>query len=344
MTDSAVKETTVSEHTRSPRIFNFVSLGADSLVYKAQNNVALKYASSDSDEEIRDNFARENSMYEIFEKHEWTSPYILQSLFRDTSAIYTLYMPGRTLDQRIRANQETKGWTVKRVLRLEPRAKVEQWCVELAAAMSFLETLNLAHGDLRLTNVSLDNEDHIKLADFDSTASFGSPCFGGCAPWWRILGPEGGSEHGDTGDPGVRTESFGYGSIVYTVSHGHEPYEPYEPDEDPTEIIRKFRYMRFPALSEDLLDVVIGKCWNNSYVSLKELESETSRLFGIVAAACVQRLHDPLLESLRDWCREINNTVHLATRCMGARKTPDGYNILPEICTEQHDGGVEIHD
>jgi hypothetical protein len=83
MTDSAVKETTVSEHTRSPRIFNFVSLGADSLVYKAQNNVALKYASSDSDEEIRDNFARENSMYESSKSMNGRRPIS----FRASSAI-----------------------------------------------------------------------------------------------------------------------------------------------------------------------------------------------------------------------------------------------------------------
>jgi hypothetical protein len=61
-------------------------------VYKANDNVALKYARSDSDEEIQDNFARENFVYEIFEKHEWASPYILQSLFRGTDAVSTLYM------------------------------------------------------------------------------------------------------------------------------------------------------------------------------------------------------------------------------------------------------------
>jgi atypical protein kinase C zeta type len=213
--------------------------------------------------------------------------------------------------------------------------------VELASAISFLETLNLAHGDLQPTNILLDGEDHIKLADFDSVAPFGSECLGGCAPWWRILGPEGGPEQGGTGDLGVRTESFGFGSVVYTTTRGHEPYEF---DEDETAIIRKFQYMVFPVLSEDPIDIIIGKCWNNSYVSLKELESEASRLLGIKPAPCVKQVHDPLLEPLRDWCREINKTVHLTSRCRGVRKTPDGLDCLAEVCIEKHEDAAEGHD
>jgi hypothetical protein len=51
---------------------------------------------------------------------------------------------------------------------------------------------------------------------------------------------------------------------MYTISRGHEPYEF---DENCTVVLRKFQAMVFPELSEDSMDVVIGKPWNNSYGS-----------------------------------------------------------------------------
>ncbi|KAJ5135706.1 uncharacterized protein N7515_004984 [Penicillium bovifimosum] len=44
---------------------------------------------------------------------------------------------------------------------------------DLAEAVAFLESLNLAHGDLRPENVLLDRN-RLKLSDFESTAKIGT--------------------------------------------------------------------------------------------------------------------------------------------------------------------------
>jgi serine/threonine protein kinase len=61
-----------------------------------------------------------------------------------------------------------------KVLRTEPKSKVIQWGAEIASAISDLEELGLAHGDLWPANILLDKDDHIKLADFDYSMKFGS--------------------------------------------------------------------------------------------------------------------------------------------------------------------------
>jgi serine/threonine protein kinase len=44
---------------------------------------------------------------------------------------------------------------------------------DLAQAVAFLESLNLAHGDLRPENILLDR-DRLKVSDFDCTAEIGT--------------------------------------------------------------------------------------------------------------------------------------------------------------------------
>jgi serine/threonine protein kinase len=44
-----------------------------------------------------------------------------------------------------------------------------------AQAIAFLESLNLAHGDLRPENILLDRG-RLKLSDFDCTAEIGTDC------------------------------------------------------------------------------------------------------------------------------------------------------------------------
>lgn len=55
---------------------------------------------------------------------------------------------------------------VTKVERLEPVSLRKKWIYDLVQAVAFLESLNLAHGDLRPENILLDR-DQIKLSDFD---------------------------------------------------------------------------------------------------------------------------------------------------------------------------------
>lgn len=57
---------------------------------------------------------------------------------------------------------------------------------DLAQAVTFLESLNLAHGDLRPENILLDRN-RLKLSDFDCTAEIGTNYEACMAPYGRIL-------------------------------------------------------------------------------------------------------------------------------------------------------------
>lgn len=57
---------------------------------------------------------------------------------------------------------------------------------DLAQAVAFLESLNLAHGDLRPENILLDR-DRVKLSDSDGTAEIGTNFEACMAPYGRIL-------------------------------------------------------------------------------------------------------------------------------------------------------------
>ncbi|GFF56630.1 hypothetical protein IFM61392_06604 [Aspergillus lentulus] len=96
-----------------------------------------------------------------------------------------------------------------------------------AQAVAFLESLNLAHGDLRPENILLDHE-RLKLSDFDCdfdcNAEVGSNFEACVAPYGRILnsieteeGPPGSS-----GFLGPRTEQFALGSLYYLINYGFE--------------------------------------------------------------------------------------------------------------------------
>ncbi|KAL4884143.1 hypothetical protein BJY04DRAFT_182950 [Aspergillus karnatakaensis] len=91
-----------------------------------------------------------------------------------------------------------KTMVVTKVEKLEPLPLRKQWMNDLAQAVAFLESLNLAHGDLRPENILL-GRDRLKLSDFDSTAEVGAYHEACMAPYSRFLN----STEADQGNRGV---------------------------------------------------------------------------------------------------------------------------------------------
>lgn len=75
---------------------------------------------------------------------------------------------------------------VTTVHKLEPLPLRLEWMNDLAQAIAFLESLRLAHGDLRPKNVLLDRN-RLKLSDFDSAAKIGTIYEACMAPYGRLL-------------------------------------------------------------------------------------------------------------------------------------------------------------
>lgn len=116
---------------------------------------------------------REHAIYDILETST-PCPYVIQSFLRTPEANFRPHLSGGTLDGRLRRSQNREVNTVTTVLRTEDRRLAERWTAELSAAVAWLESLDLAHGDLRPTNVLVDADDHLKLTDFGSAKPIGS--------------------------------------------------------------------------------------------------------------------------------------------------------------------------
>ncbi|TAQ88594.1 hypothetical protein B7494_g3112 [Chlorociboria aeruginascens] len=170
------------------------------------------------------------------------------------------------------------GEILVEVVKREDRHLIELWTAELCAAVAWLESLGLIHGDLRPTNILIDAEDHFKLVDFDCVERIGTRSYGGAPPWARLR-PEDGIGEGSFGFYGPKTEQFAIGSLVYFMTRGFEPYE--DLDDPETDVIDLFKENIFPRIQEDdTLDRVINRCWRGSYTSTSDLSRETALLPG----------------------------------------------------------------
>lgn len=173
---------------------------------------------------------------------------------------------------------------VTKVEKLEPLSLRKEWMNDLAQAVAFLESLNLAHGDLRPENILLDRN-RLKLSDFDCTAEIGTDFEACMAPYGRLLNdnePDQG-RRGTSGFLGPRTEQFALGSLYYLINYGFEVYGDRCLTEDPKEhgpkVVDLLQNMEFPTLNGDpLLDDMINKCWHNKYATIAKLAAYTETL------------------------------------------------------------------
>ena len=184
---------------------------------------------------------------------------------------------------------------VIRVERWEALSLRKRWMNDLSHGVAFLESLNLAHGDLRPENVLLDRN-RLKLSDFDCTAVIGSEFEACIAPYGRLLGSEGGEDRGTAGRLGPRTEQFALGSLYYLINYGFEVYgdqnfgdQPFGNEHGPV-VLDLLQKMMFPELNgEPVLDSIIKKCWYGKYRTVAELAVDTERFCnGEVEASSVK--------------------------------------------------------
>lgn len=174
--------------------------------------------------------------------------------------------------------------TVTKFERLEPLALRKEWMNNLAQAVAFLESLNLAHGDLRPENILLDRN-RLKLSDFDCTAEIGTDFEACMAPYGRVLGDSEPDEgrRGSSGLLGPRTEQFALGSLYYLINYGVEVYGDQCLTQDPKEhgpkVVELLQNMELPKLNGDpLIDEIIHKCWHNQYKTIADLVSHIETL------------------------------------------------------------------
>ncbi|EEP79066.1 predicted protein [Uncinocarpus reesii 1704] len=212
---------------------------------------------------------------------------------------------------------------VTSVEKSEPLHLRKTWMNDLSHGFTFLESLNLAHGDLRPENVLLDRN-RLKLSDFDSTAEIGSEFEACIAPYGRLLCSEGGAYQGTAGFLGPRTEQFALGSLFYLINYGFEVYGDQCFGDDPSGkehgpvVLDLLQKMIFPELNrEPEIDSIIRRCWYGEYKTVAELAMDTEKLCcsigdvskgKIESAKCSAAISASDFSLQRKFCRDLVNS------------------------------------
>ncbi|KAE8378969.1 hypothetical protein BDV26DRAFT_280616 [Aspergillus bertholletiae] len=154
---------------------HWIRKGGISFVYEVHSHIVVKVPKSRDFE--REQFHKERKIYELFSQ----SP----------------PCPSRTM-------------VVTKVEKLEPLRLQKEWMNDLAKAIAFLESLNLAHGDLRPENILLDG-DRLKLSDFDCAEEIGTEFEACVASYERLLNSNeaGQGRRGTSGLLGPRKDEHG---------------------------------------------------------------------------------------------------------------------------------------
>ncbi|KAJ5550785.1 hypothetical protein N7461_005483 [Penicillium sp. DV-2018c] len=239
---------------------HWIWMGGISFVYEVHPRIVVKVPKPDDYD--REQFQKEVKIYEIFSQHP-PCPSIVQCFLYADNGIFLEYMRDVTLCTRIQHNHTRDQQTavVTKVEKLEPLSLRKEWMNDLAQAVAFLESLNLAHGDLRPENILLDRN-RLKLTDFDCTAEIGSDFEACMAPYGRLLSSNEQDQGrcGSSGYLGPRTEQFALGSLYYFINYGFEVYGDRCLTEDPknhlckvVDLLQNLDFAELAAYTETLL-------------------------------------------------------------------------------------------
>jgi serine/threonine protein kinase len=250
--------------------------GATSIVYKVNSLIVVKCPTIEG----HTDFVKENRIFDILAQHP-PCPELVASFLRFENGNFLEYMPGFSLSERLQRHQirDPKSTRVLSVQRLEPLSLRKTWMKALAEGIAWLESLGLAHGDLKPENVLVGKQDRVKIGDFDCTNFIGSEFEACIPPYGRLLGSEAGSKEGTAGKLGARTEQFALGSLFYYINYGVEVYDDQDFGEDHGPVIvEQLQRMVFPKLnSNSVLDSIIEDCWHGRFQSVAALSEAISQ-------------------------------------------------------------------
>ncbi|KAL3459024.1 kinase-like domain-containing protein [Aspergillus heterothallicus] len=233
---------------------HWVWKGGVSFVYEVHPRIIMKVPKSGNF--AQEQFQKELKIYEIFSQHP-SCPSIVQCFLYADNGIFLEYMRECKTTTYTRGPQTA---VVTKVEKLEPLSLRKEWMNDLAQGIAFLDSLNLAHGDLSPENIFLDRN-RLKPSDFDCTAEIGSDFEACLAPYGRILN----SNEPDQG----RRGSSGFLDQRLTA----------DPKEHGRKVVELLQNMEFPQLDGDpLIDDIITKCWHNKYATIAELAGYTETL------------------------------------------------------------------
>ncbi|KAB8239984.1 kinase-like domain-containing protein [Aspergillus flavus] len=141
-----------------------------------------------------------------------------------------------------------------------------QWAHQAAQSLAFCHSHGVLHGDINCGNFCLDRRLNIKLSDFAGSSINGSPAKVCYSASHQL--PD---NHPSTSN-GImiseKTEIFAFGSALYEMVTGNEPYS----DKEESEIEELYRRNIFPDVTGlGPLGPVINRCWTSDFHRMSEI-------------------------------------------------------------------------
>lgn len=149
------------------------------------------------------------------------------------------------------------------------------WCREVIEAVEHVHSKRVIHCDIQPTNILLDDNLHIKLADFQSrylaengevilTGWSGEPC--------RYFCPR-----EDEFEADWRTDLFALGSTIYFIITGHEVFSDIKAGEAGWDDKVRSRFTsRCLPNDQHACSSITKKCWTRQYGSASEVLNDVS--------------------------------------------------------------------
>ncbi|MCJ1231842.1 hypothetical protein MMC12_008521 [Toensbergia leucococca] len=187
----------------------------------------------------------EKQTYRTLMRHR-PHPNVIQALLCLPEGIFLPRLP-TTVRSRLERSKESP---------ISERTKL-QWAAETAVAAAWLETLGLAHGDIRCGNLLLDQEDHVKLADFDTAVKIGEEVRTYIAPHWVKEFDKAWVEGG------VKTEQYAIGICLYRIFTEVE-----------ADLLEIEETRVFPDVTPISCGSIIHKCFHGKYPSVAQLAQD----------------------------------------------------------------------
>ncbi|KAI9733643.1 MAG: hypothetical protein M1834_003245 [Cirrosporium novae-zelandiae] len=259
---------------------SLISMGASGIVHTVDSSIALKSPKAytvemddkdprkeielrrarEEEKESRREITREKAFFEILDREP--HPHIIQSFF---------FAPEGIFMHRLQCNLELRLSPERRDNPIICRKTEIQWIKGIASGAAWLEKKGFAHGDIRPGNILLDDQENVKLCDFDCMVKMKE---GLIAFNTLFLKPK---EEIATS----QTDLFAIASTAYNIITRNPLFHPLDlwNDDDYEEIERRLAASEFPPTNDLFCGFLIRKCWTDGYKSVADLAEEAKQIY-----------------------------------------------------------------
>lgn len=231
---------------------------------------------------------KESEIYDTLAQPKNWHPNIVLSFLHNPSYIFLEWLP-RTLHDYV--SQKASITETTRC----------HWIYQITDAVSWLEQLQIAHGDLRPPNILLDHDDNVKLCDFDNSCTYGEYIQGAHRPYYKLLGRDA------FGQAGAASEQFAVGSCAYYIHKGDDP---------------DFTSDRGHGTEGFLVfGVIIRKCWDRAYPSIMALKQEVQKSVEEATGLCLGVDQNSKTMKVKDFEKRVKDCKDYLLRCNWSQST-----------------------